>query len=127
MSYESVYLKFQTWFPVIASQTVEWYMHSDFDLVAVMSDGSRILYDDFWQTIRKLPKIETEEQYRIEFGRRLRALMDRKQITQGTLSEMIDIPQSRISEYMNGKHMPSAFVVDKIAKAIGCSKDDIMI
>jgi transcriptional regulator with XRE-family HTH domain len=44
-------------------------------------------------------------------------------ISQCELSERTGITQPSISDYMNGKKLPSFYTVDKIAKALGCSVD----
>ena len=113
-------------FPLVAAHSVRYRMLSDVDVVVVMDDDSEILYDDVQKTIRVLPKDRnglTEEECRKEFGLRLRQMLYHKNISQSQLSDMTGIPNSRISEYINGIHTPSLYVVDKISKVLNCSID----
>ena len=48
-----------------------------------------------------------------------------KGITQSELSNCTDIPQYLISDYIRGKRTPSFYNVDKIAKALDCSVDEL--
>ena len=92
-----------------------------------LSDGRTMSYDDISRTVRNLPSDShsmTEQECRNEFGYRLRKKMYRKGLTQNDISLMTGIARTQLSSYMNGKHTPSLYIVDKIAKALGCSIDD---
>lgn len=128
---DDLYINFERYFPTIANQ-VDEYRVSVVDapgLVTVrLNDGSYFLYDDFDKTLRKLPRDGyglTEDECRKEFGFRLRRLLYCKGITQAELSEMTGIPQCSISNYICGKVGPNFYTVDKIAKALGCSLDEL--
>ena len=97
-------------------------------LVIELDNGDKILYDDFYQRIRDIPKdpsVITEEEHRKEFGYRLHRMMDIKNITQAELADRTGIQQCQISKYINGKTTPSFYNVDKIAKALRCSVDEL--
>lgn len=99
-----------------------------FELTIKLSDGRSVMYDDIDKTIRNLPYDSnhmTEEECKQEFGIRMRKLMQRKSLLQSDLSEMTGIPQCSISNYMNGKTSPSFYNADKIAKALGCSLEEL--
>lgn len=99
-----------------------------FELTIELSDGRSVMYDDIDKTIRNLPHDSnhmTEEECKQEFGTRLRKLMQRKCLLQSDLSEITGIPQCSISNYMNGKTSPSFYNADKIAKALGCSLEEL--
>jgi DNA-binding Xre family transcriptional regulator len=85
------------------------------------------LYDDVTRSYRKLPTDSdelTEDECRREFGIRLNKILIRKNITQIELSEMTGINRSILNGYITGKHSPSFYNVDRIAKALDCSVDD---
>jgi predicted XRE-type DNA-binding protein len=123
---DNMIASFKLHFPLAAENAVDYRMLSEFDMVVIMDDCSEVLYDDVRKTMRVLPKDRndmTEEECRREFGLRLRQLLYHKNISQSQLSDMTGIPNSRISEYINGIHTPSLYVVDKISKVLNCSID----
>lgn len=118
----------QRMYPFLYDQMESYVIINDFDIHIKLKDGSTVLYDDFDKSFRSLPENcneLTEEQCRREFGSRLYRIMQRKCITQEELSACTGIHQTIISKYINGKHTPSFYNVDKIAKALGCSVDEL--
>ena len=105
------------------------YKELDFTRVQVtLQDGSRYLYNSGGTYVRRLPKDSkhlTDHEFRREFGRRLQEIMYLKCITQQELADRTGLSQPQINNYINGKNTPSFRVVDLIAKAIGCSTDDL--
>ena len=105
------------------------YKELDFTRVQVtLRDGSRYLYNSGGTYVRRLPKDPkhlTDHEFRSEFGRRLQEIMYFKCITQQELADRTGLSQPQINNYINGKNTPSFRVVDLIAKAIGCSTDDL--
>ena len=97
-------------------------------LIVTQKDGSNYIYDDFEKTFRLLPPDMhnmSESEFAIEFGLRLRKLMSRKGMTQEMLSHKTGITQGMISRYVNGFSIPNFYKVDKIAKALSCSADEL--
>lgn len=97
------------------------------ELLIERSDGERYIYDDFEKTFRRVSKNSsevTEEEFRREFGIRLRSVMWRKGLTQEELSERSGVSRTSISNYMRGKNIPSLYTMRKLAKAMGCSIED---
>lgn len=118
---------FKLCFPFIANKAIEWYEDYYGDLVLKMDDGETIIYDDITRSYRRLPYDSTElteDECRREFGIRLDKILRRKNITQIELSEMTGINKVILNGYITGKHSPSFYNVDIIAKALGCSSDD---
>lgn len=120
---------FKKYFPVIFENTKNIKVSKFTDEVLVeCKDGTMLMYDDMDHTIRRLPDDSsnlTEEECKWEFGRRLRRLMRVKGITQAELSEKTGISQYLLSGYITGKRSPSFYRVDKIAKALECSTDEL--
>ena len=124
----SIYENFKKYFPLIEPEVDSYRINGDFDMMIVeLKDGGLLIYDDNTNTIRNAPsddKTMTENECRREFGMRLRRIMISKGVTQEQLSQVTNIQQSQLSNYINGKTSPSFYNVDKIAKALGCSTDD---
>lgn len=119
---------FEMDFPSTSSKVEEHIFIGDYFLIAKLTDGSRVCYDQSDRSIRNLPSdpdTMSEVQFRREFGIRLRRLMERKRITQSELAERMGVSQTRISGYVRGKNTPSIFMVNKIAKALNCSIDEL--
>lgn len=119
---------FEMYFPSISREVVGCYKNDDFSLILKTDAGETFMYDDFEHTIRMLPRDSsdlTEDQCRHEFGVRLRRLLYLKGMTQYELSERTGIQRTQLTRYIMGKSSPSFYVVDKIAKGLGCSIDEL--
>lgn len=123
-----VLVNFKRQFPFIADDVAKYVDIGDTYVDVILIDGTRIIYDDLDNTIRHLPTNSshiTEEECKKEFGIRLRRLMHLKGVTETELSKKTDISPTRLSGYITGKNSPSFYKVDKIAKALGCSLDEL--
>ena len=124
---EYLYRNFKMRYPGVADRACGIFETSGLELLIKTIDGESYAYVDQDQMLRRLPKDSnnmTDEEIHREFGRRLYNSMRWRGISQCELSQRTGIPQSRISEYISGKHSPSFCVVDRLAKAIGCSVDE---
>lgn len=125
-----LYKAFEMYWPNIARDTVECYEVGPDELIAKLKDGRVFSYYNLHTTIRQLPTDDEsldEARCRYEFGLRLYRILERKGISQRELSERTGITQANISNYINGKVTPSFYVTDKIARAIGCSTEDLRL
>jgi DNA-binding Xre family transcriptional regulator len=97
------------------------------EVVAYLSDGTVVMYDDLEKTIRQLPTDhdQTEDDYRREFSFRLSKLLFHRGMTQEELAVKTGISNVSISNYIQRKATPSSYNVHKIANALGCSMDDL--
>ena len=119
---------FECYFPYVAENVQEYKENGLFELIVRLKDGSVYSYDDMEHTIRKLPldsDAMTEQECRKEFGVRLRKVMELKGVTQLELSEKTGINKVTISRYITGRMSPSFYAVDKIAKALNCTIEDL--
>ena len=123
------YRNFSMRYPDIAKDVVEiHYGENKLNLYMELKDGTRLAFYECDDSIGYLPKDEssmTEEECRKEFGIRLSRLMRFKGIMQSELSELTGITQASISQYINGKKSPTFYTVDKIARALDCSLEDL--
>lgn len=123
---ENTLRNFSFYFPTIAESMRDCHEGGPFELIVTCDDGTKILYNDMYGTIRRLPASSDsldEDDFKREFAYRLRDLMLIKNVTQKELSERTGINTNNISRYVNGKNVPSFYAVDRIAKALGCSTD----
>ena len=115
-------------FPRFADDAVEYREKGPYELVVKLNNGRVISYYDAEQGIRRLPSDDThltEEECREEFGIRLCRIMYYKGVTQKELSELTGITQANISNYITGRQTPSFYKVDKIARALDCSIEEL--
>ena len=123
---QNIYRNLQMYFPFLVRDYAYVYQRGNNELIIRLKNGDFVSYDDVTKSIRNLPPDDrdmTEDECRREFGRRLYKIMANKGITQDELSARTGIHRTIISKYINGRHTPSFFAVDKIAKALGCSID----
>jgi transcriptional regulator with XRE-family HTH domain len=59
-------------------------------------------------------------------GQRLRALRQKKDVTQVELAERSGLPQSHISEIENGVMLPNLATLFRIAAALPCKVSDLV-
>ena len=117
----------KNYFPLVFKHTVEFIPEDRMTMVMRLDSGESFLYDDYDNTIRRLPTNSadmTEQEVRREFCFRVRQIMLIKGISQVELSEMTGITQPALSNYLSCKTTPGFYAVDKIAKALNCSVDD---
>ena len=67
-----------------------------------------------------------EKEWIYEFSRRLKERMEYLEMSQTELAKRSGVPQSSISQYVNGRKKPSAYVIPKLAKALVCSVADLI-
>ena len=123
-----VYDEFSFNFPAIAKKVVDCYSIGRDELILKLSDGEVYSYDNNNKSLRILPPDSnslTEEECRREFAIRLRRMMLIKGMTQVQLSDVTGIQQYLISDYMKGKRTPGFYNLDKMAKALDCSIDEL--
>lgn len=89
-------------------------------------------YDYFYNitnnVLIQIPKDDKnldKDSFRRIFGVLLRRALECSGLTQEELSEKTGIPQPNISDYLYGKHFPSFYQIDKMAKAMNCSVEDL--
>ena len=123
---EYLYENFKLYFPMIEKHCIGWRQTDKFELEIHNKDGSIDIYNDMNHSLG--PKIDTRTDagWKKEFARRLRKKIAMKGITQDNLSKLTGIGQPLLSLYTQGKSLPSAQKVSAIAKAIGCSANDLI-
>ena len=119
---------FKMYFPSLSEDVVKYRIYNDYELVVEFADGDVWVFDDYVHNLRKLPSNPNDiskEECMTEFGTRLTRLMLLRCMTQEELSEKTGIAQPTLSSYINGRNIPSFYKVDKIARALKCSIDQL--
>ena len=68
----------------------------------------------------------TEEQWRVEFARRLRVLMRTQDLKQYQLAELAGVSDKTISHYLNKTRIPDAITAVNLSKALNCNISDLI-
>lgn len=103
----------------------------DFEIVYTLVNGEKYRYDAISSNafhIRPRPKDDdnlTELEWRKEFARKLKRKLYYNGITQHELSQMINISEYTISNYINGKTTANGYAISKIARAIECTTGEL--
>lgn len=124
---DDVINNFNIYFPSIAAQMVSGYLTSDNSLMAVLKDGSKVIFNDKLCSVRNVIEYQgTEEDWKREFANRLATVMEEKGFDQSYLAEVSGISQVSISNYIQRKVIPSGYIVDKLARALDCHITDLV-
>lgn len=125
---DDIIRRFSMYFPSIHKRAVEMHYNKYMTLFVRTDDGQAFIYDDLDHFIRKLPDNKdemTEDEFKREFAHRLRRLMRVKGVTQEVLSERTGLSQAAISRYISGSRIPNLYAIDKIARALRCTVDEL--
>lgn len=102
---------------------------SDDEVYFKFKDGRRTLYDvplhasmGFYPEGHKL----SDEELRHSFKDRLYKLMVHRRITQEELAERVGTSQTMMSHYLTGRSIPTFITAAKLARALGCSVEDLL-
>ena len=123
---EYLYENFKLYFPSVEKGCISWEQTDLFELEIHNKDGSIDIYNDMNHSLGPKSDTSTDAGWKKEFERRIRKKIAMKGITQDNLSKVTGIGQPLLSLYTQGKSLPSAQKVSAIAKAIGCSVNDLI-
>ena len=123
---EHLYENFKLYFPMIEKHCISWRQTDTFELEIDDEDGHVYIYNDMNHSFGRKPDTSTDVGWKKEFARRLRKKIAMRGINQTNISELTGISQPLLSLYTQGKSLPSAQKVSAIAKAIGCSVNDLI-
>lgn len=127
--------EFELMCPHVVGHIVSCYETRDRRIIAELDDGSAIEYDLILQARRSAINIDiltrkrhptTEEAWRKTFARKLWRMMRYKGFTQVDLSKDTGISNASLTYYTTGAATPSAYKILLIARALGCSVDELV-
>lgn len=131
--YERIIEGFRSWYPNLYERTVECRPSGRFSILARLNDGSRVEYSDVDNTIRDVSKYYdhqdaeplSEEEWKKEFGRKLRRAIADKGINQERLSEMLGISRQMLTRYVRGTSIPSSYNLARLSEILDCDVRDL--
>lgn len=116
------------YFPDLLGEVVHVREYVQFMLLLETNTKYDYFYNITNNVLIPIPKDDKnldKESFRRIFGVLLRRALECSGLTQEELSEKTGIPQPNISDYLYGKHFPSFYQIDKMAKAMNCSVEDM--
>ena len=116
------------YFPDLLGEVVHAREYVQFMLLLETNTKYDYFYNITNNVLIPIPKDDKnldKESFKRIFGVLLRRALECSGLTQEELSEKTGIPQPNISDYLYGKHFPSFYQIDKMAKAMNCSVDDL--
>lgn len=111
----------------LLAHTEEYFAINKWELFVRLTTGEKFVYDELYHTVRFIKYEDdnlTDAQERKEFARNLRKIMGHKFTTQEELADKVGVSRVMINKYMNGKALPNAIILNKLAKALKCSVND---
>ena len=119
-------------YPELYERVVDWYPSGCMEITVKLDDGRKkayVLMDDLLVDIFD-PKEQTyevdEDEWRMNFARRLKNRMHRFGISQDELSERTGISKVTLSKYQNGRALPSGANIERLARALHCSYNELI-
>lgn len=123
---DDIVKEFLMYFPDYAGRIVKVKYINYARVQITMDNGEICEYSTMEHTYRRMDMYDgSENAWKREFAYRLCRLMAERGFTQASLAEACGMSQESISKYIRLSCIPSAYAVDRIAKALGCSYDDL--
>lgn len=120
---------FKLYFPEVAKSAVHWYPSGRHEITVKFDDGTKVIYNHIFKTMRNVVYGEdeqlSEEQWRKEFGFKLRDILADKGWSQGDLADRSGISRITIGKYLSGRASPSSYTVVTLARVLGCSVNEL--
>lgn len=131
---EHVVEQYKLWYPTFYNRTVDYVTTGYHLLLAVLNDGSKVEFCSLDNSLRDVtrsydPEFNSnmsDEDYKKEFGSRLKTLLRDRSMKHENLADMIGVSRQSISMYINGKAMPNIRIVRCIARALECDVRDLI-
>ena len=122
---EYLFGEMKLYYPWLAVDAEKYVVCGPMQLLVTMKNGKRYIYDNHDRTFEYVREM-TEGIWKYRFGRRLCRKMEFAGLGREALSERTGISRGMISNYLNGKALPNAYNLEKLAQALGCTIDDLL-
>lgn len=96
------------------------------EIIVTLDNGERVIYDDMDSATEYIRENFDEYTWRSRFGRRLLRKMQFAGLNRKMLSERSGVSLGSIGNYISGKCIPSLYIAECLANAIGCSVEDLL-
>lgn len=135
ISWRMIFNEFKKTYPSMSKNVSNWYPTGHLEITVKLNDGTKLIFDYLTgksqvipceQVIVERKRAMDEYEWREEFSSRLFDILDEVGMTQKELAEAADIDERTIRLYKHGDRTPSAYIVHKIAMALGCNPSELV-
>lgn len=126
--YERTLRQFESYYPSLYEQTVDWWASGRIAITVKLRNGSRFEYDPMDDTIRQIFDRDCdidESVVRSAFGTNLQKMIPFSGMNKGELASKAGITNAMLSRYIRGNSVPSVIVAHRIARVLGCTIDEL--
>lgn len=127
--YNNMLENFKHYYEYLYDQAVDWWPSGRSCITIKLDDGMLIEYDSFSETIRRIQPtnyLKDAETLRKDIGVNIKKMIQTRGMSQGDIAERCGITQAMLSRYIHGTSMPSIYIVNSLASALGCRAIDII-
>ena len=129
--YENYFKNYLLYFPFQGEHIIEWWPSGNYQITIQFDNGELFFYNNltgYSGPVKRFDEVSeiTLGEWKMRFAQRFMRALEEHNLTQRMLSERTGITESNLSLYSNGRAVPSAMTISKLAKAIGCSADDLL-
>ena len=130
---ERVVTEYKMWYPTFYERTVDITITGYHSLIAVLDDGTKLEFSTLDNALKDVTRFYdsdsvlemSEEEWRKEYGHRLKTLLYDRSIRHDALADKLGLSRVMISKYINGKATPSTYITNRIARILDCEPGDL--
>ena len=120
---------FLDYFPSLSSEIVDYYRSGKYEITLVLNDGRKRYYNYLNKTLQTIGPRDVEcddETWKRDFAIVLKRKMKDRFMTQKILADRSGITTVSINGYINGRTMPTARNIQRLADALECSVSELI-
>lgn len=127
--WEPVLQAFERVHPEFIGRIVDWYPSAKCEITVKIDNGSIYTYNLIGDVTRSVKKGENwdidDEEWKSDFAQQLTNKLRSSGIPQWELARKTGLSEVSISNYLNGKAIPSTLNLRKITRVLGCSTSEL--
>lgn len=135
ISWRMIFDEFKKTYPSMSKNVSNWYPTGHLEITVKLNDGTKLIFDYLTKKSQVIPceravverkRIMDEYEWREEFSARLFDILEEVGMTQKELAEEIGVDERTIRMYKHGDRTPNAYIVHKMAMALGCNPSELV-
>lgn len=131
LKYKAILDDFELYHNDISRHAVDWYPNGRDEIIVILDDGNKVIYNGLRQTIRCIkPSLYNEnlsdKEWSKLFGLKLKRIIHDKGLTQTELADLSGMSRVAVNSYIRGKKLPTIYNINKIAKALNYSISELI-
>ena len=127
--YDRILERFETYYPDLYEQTVDWWPSSRMCITVKLDDGMLFEFDSPTNTIRRVHSADYNKEpdlLKKDIGRNIQKVIYARGMTQSEIATRAGVTEAMLSRYIHGTSMPSVDKVYALAAVLGCRVVDIL-